>query len=116
MTSVMNDIWPFLLTAVLTAIAGYIGYIHSLKTRVAVLEKTIEDLMRTIDNMQKRMDSHSKKQDDILNSVNEMKLEVLRQIGAVSTSMSGLASDVRNLQNMIAIPDAGITSKKRKQS
>lgn len=113
----MNDIWPFLLTAVLTAIAGYIGYIHSLKTRVAVLEKTIEDLMKTIENMQKRMDSHSKKQDDILDSVNEMKLEVLRQIGAVSTSMSGLASDVRNLQNMISIYDAALpAAKKRKQS
>lgn len=113
----MNDIWPFLLTAVLTAIAGYIGYIHSLKTRVAVLEQTIEDLMKTIDNMQKRMDSHSKKQDDILDSVNEMKLEVLRQIGAVSNSMSGLAADVRNLQNMISISDAALpAAKKRKQS
>ena len=111
----MNDIWPFLLTALITAVAGYIGYIHTLKTRVAVLEKTIEDLMKTIESMQKRMDSHSKKQDDILNCVNAMKLEVLKQIGAMNTSMSGLASDVKNLQNLITISDMGIALKRQQQ-
>lgn len=101
MNSVMNDIWPFLLTAVLTAIGGYIGYIHSLKTRVAVVEKTIEGMMKTIDNIQERQNSHSKKQDDILHSLHEMKLEVLRQIAAINANMGGLSSDVKNIQNLI---------------
>ena len=115
MNNLMNDIWPFLLTSVLTAVAGYIGYIHTLKTRVAVLEKTIEDLMKTIDSMQMRLDSHSKKQDDILEGLNAMKLEVLKQIGEMNTKMGSLSSDVKNLQNLITISDIGITTKRNKQ-
>lgn len=114
MGNIMNDIWPFLLTAALTTLAGYIGYIHTLKTRVAVLEKTIEDLMKTIESMQKRMDSHSKKQDDILEGLNEMKLEVLKQIGEMNTRMGSLSSDVKNLQNLITISDLGLAKKKEK--
>lgn len=116
MNNVMTDIWPFLLTAAITAIAGYVGYIHTLKTRVAVLEKTIENLSKTIESMQKRMDSHSKKQDDILTSVNTMRFEVLKQIGSINTQMGILASDVKNMQSLITISDMGVHIEKGQKS
>ncbi len=108
MNALLSDIWPFLLTALITAVGGYVGYIHNLKVRVAVLEKTIEDLIGTIENMQKRMDSHSKKQDDILDSVNALKLELLDRMGTMGSNLASLASDVKNLNNLLAISDIGI--------
>lgn len=115
MNALMNDIWPFLLTALLTALAGYVGYINSLKTRVSVLENTIKTLSQTIESMQKRMDSHSKKQDEIFNSINAMKIEVLKQMGAMGSDIGSLASDVKNLNNLLAITDVGIKIDKRKK-
>ena len=100
MNSVMTDIWPYLLTALLTSVAGYIGYIHNLKTRVTVLEKTIE-------NLQKRMDSHSKKQDEILEKMNSMERELLKQVSAVNASMSSMASDIQGLSRLLSFCDSG---------
>jgi septation ring formation regulator EzrA len=81
---------------------------------VAVLEKTIEDLLRTIDSMQKRMDSHSKKQDDILEKIGSMEKEVLKQMGVMGASIGSLASDVKNLNNLLSITDTGIVLKRQK--
>ena len=114
MDELLKDIWPILLTALVTAAAGYVGYIHNLKVRVAVLEKTIEDLLRTIDSMQKRMDSHSKKQDDILEKIGSMEKEVLKQMGVMGASIGSLASDVKNLNNLLSITDTGIVLKRQK--
>lgn len=69
MQSLASDLAPFLVTALLTAIGTYLGYIHKLKERVAVLEHKTESL-------QKRLDSHSTKIDDILEGVNEIKITI----------------------------------------
>ena len=108
MNQVMTDLWPYLLTALLAVVGAYARYVHSLQSRVAVLEQTLEDLQKTIDNMQKRMDSHSKKQDDILDRITNMEKEVLRQMGAMSTNIASLTSDIKALNHLIAISDVGI--------
>lgn len=40
MGEIMNQIWPYLLTAMVTAVGTYIGAIHKLRIKVAVLEFT----------------------------------------------------------------------------
>ena len=119
MNQVMMDIWPYLIVP----IAGLIGWlfreIFVLKTKVAVVEGAIdglqttmkstdENIQKTIEKMQNRLDSHSKKQDDILNRISSMEKEVLGKMGDMTANMASLASDLKNLTNLIAISDAGI--------
>lgn len=119
MTTFINDIQPILLTALVGVIIAYARYVNSLKTRVAVLERTIEDLLKTIDSMQKRLDSHSKKQDEIHETLNDvksdmkdMKVEIVKEMGQMASNLSGLASDLKGLNNLLAISDYGIRANK----
>jgi hypothetical protein len=108
MNQVMTDIWPFLVTAILAAIGWQWRESYLLKTKVAVLERTIENIMKTIEAIQHRQDSHSKKQDDIMELLTDFKMEMLKEVGNMSSNVSGLASDVKNLSNLISITDVGI--------
>ena len=101
MTALMTDIWPYLMTALLGAIGWQFRESYLLKTKVAVMEKSIT-------SMQNRLDSHSKKQDDILNRISSMEKEVLRETGSVRADISSLASDVKGLSNLILVSDPGI--------
>lgn len=38
----MSEIWPYLLTAMVTAVGTYVGAIHKLRIKVAVLENRVE--------------------------------------------------------------------------
>ena len=108
MNQVMTDIWPFLVTAILAAIGWQFRESYLLKTKVAVLERTIENILKTIEGIQHRQDSHSKKQDDIMELLTDFKMEMLKEVGNMSSNVSGLASDVKNLSNLISITDVGI--------
>lgn len=119
MTTFVNDIQPILLTALIGVLIAYARYVNTLKTRVAVLERTIEDLLKTIDSMQKRLDSHSKKQDEIHDTLNDvksdmkdMKVEIVKEMGQMASNLSGLASDLKGLNNLLAISDYGIRANK----
>jgi uncharacterized membrane-anchored protein YhcB (DUF1043 family) len=119
MTTFITDIQPILLTALVGVLIAYARYVNSLKTRVAVLERTIEDLLKTIDSMQKRLDSHSKKQDEIHETLNDvksdmkdMKVEIVKEMGQMASNLSGLASDLKGLNNLLAISDYGIRANK----
>ncbi len=101
MTQLVTDLWPLVIPTILALIIGYVGFIHKLRIEVAVQKKTVEDLLRTVDSIQKRQDSHSKKQDDILNLITELKLEVVKEIGNVRTGVGSMASDIKNLTNMV---------------
>lgn len=109
MNNVMTDIWPYLLTAVLPAIGLYAGYIHQLKTKVAVLERTIEDQAQTLEKMQKRMDSHSKKQDEILQAISKMEVNLIsqfssaeKQIVAITTKQDVITRDVQDIKQKLS--------------
>jgi len=88
MSNLAIEIWPYLLTALISAIGFYIGFVHKLKIEVAVLKKTVEDMQVILGNVQKRQDSHSKKQDDILKSINDMKLEMMKEMSKVIREVS----------------------------
>jgi len=97
----MIDLWPYLLPIFLTGIVGLIGWVHNLRTRVAILEKTVE-------NQQKRIDSHSTKQDGLLDKMNSMEKKFIENIGDARKDIQGLASDVKGLSQLILISDKGI--------
>ncbi len=97
MYSFFNDLLPYILTAFFSALGLYIGYIHQLRTKVAILEKTLETLQRNQDNMQKRMDSHSKKQDEILEAISELNVEVIKQLDATAKEQAVIATELKHI-------------------
>ena len=113
MIQVMTDIWPFLVTAIIAVVGWQFREGYLLKTKVAVMEKSIDALQdtikavsdntqRSIEHLQKRQDSHSKKQDDIMTLLTNFKVEVLREVGEMSSSVNVLAADVKNLSALIS--------------
>ena len=110
MNTILNEIWPYLLTALVPAIGLYIGYIHQLRMKMAVVEKTLETLQRNQDNMQKRMDNHSKKQDEILDAISAMKLELVKQlaqtekhISTITSEQAVITTEVKNINHTLSI-------------
>ncbi len=71
MGHVATDLWPYVVTAIISIFGTYFSLIQKLKERVAVLESKCE-------NMEKRVDSHSGKIDDILEGINEIKITITR--------------------------------------
>ena len=110
---VIQSIQPILFTALVGVVIAYARYVNTLKTRVAVMEKTIEDLLKTVEAMQKRLDSHSKKQDEIYNTLTGMKVEMIKEMGQITASVSSLASDIKGLSQLLAITDMGISIKRQ---
>ena len=108
MTQVITDLWPYLVTALFAAVGWQFRESYLLKTKVAVTERTIENILKTIEAIQHRQDSHSKKQDDIMDLLTSFKMEMLKEVGNMSSNVSGLASDVKNLSNLISITEIGI--------
>ena len=101
MNSLMLDLWPYLLPVFIAGIVGLSGWVHNLRTRVAILEKTV-------DNQQKRIDSHSIKQDGLLDKMNSMEKKFIENVGDVRKDIQGLSSDVKGLSQLILVSDKGI--------
>ena len=97
----MIDLWPFLLPVLIGGIVGLVGWVHNLRTRVAILERTVE-------NQQKRIDSHSVKQDGLLDKMNSLEKKMIEQVGGVRTDVQGLMSEIKGLSNLILISDPGV--------
>lgn len=123
MNQVATDLWPILMAALVGAIGWQWRENHALKTKVAVLEKTVDDLQKSmekaveelrknmekaieniqkdIEAMKKRQDSHSKKQDEIVNLISDFRIEMVQHFGEVS-------AEVKTLSNTIACYDEGV--------
>ena len=129
MNQLMIDLWPFLITALFAAVGWLWKKVIGMSERLVVMETNMntcktnmdEDLQslkekitndrdqihKMIDKMQQRQDSHSKKQDEILTLITDFKLEVVRQIGEMS-------SDLKALTNSIEFYDDGVQLRKNK--
>lgn len=101
MNNLVIELWPYLLPVLIAGIVGLVGWVHNLRTRVAILEKTVE-------SQQKRIDSHSNKQDGLLDKMNTMEKNFIEQVGSVRKDIQGLSSDVKGLSQLILVSDKGI--------
>ncbi len=127
----MTDIWPYLIPAILAVVGWQFRESYLLKTKVAVMDKSIDgikdsmksttdNIQKSIEHLQNRQDSHSKKQDAVMELLTDFKMEMLKEVGTMSSNVSGLAADVKNLSNLISITDVGIkvdntTTRKKKK-
>lgn len=130
MNALIADIWPYLISGLIAAVGWQFRESYLLKTKVAVMEttldglqktmdkdideirkeieKSIANILKTIETIQKRIDSHSKKQDDIMDLLTDFKMEMVKEVGKMSSNVSMLTSDLKNLNNLISITDIGL--------
>lgn len=129
MNQVAIDIWPILLPTILSAIALYVGFINTLRTKVAVLEDNVEELQEEckkatekfedmahkiavqedkVKRLESRQDSHSKKYDELMSTINELKIEMVRQF-------SRLTSEINSFNSMVEASDKGVKINKKKK-
>ena len=124
MNQVMNDIWPILLGAIVSAIGLYIGFINNLRTEVRLLKEKIKQLeekckevtdevnkqvhLNTIleekvGKIESRQESHSKKYDELLELINDIKLEMVKQFSRLTSEINGFNSMVEASDNGVKI-------------
>ena len=135
MEQMMSELIKVLIATVVSGVVLYIGIVNKLRSQLGIHENRIKQLeenckeatkrfeetsklMTVLDEKAKRLeqrqDSHSKKNDEIVKLINDLSLEMTKQLGNMNTSMVKIASDVENINSTIAIFDEGIRSKKRK--
>jgi hypothetical protein len=136
MNQVAVDVWPVILPTILSAIALYIGFINKMRTQISVLEEKVSNLEGECDKAtvkmtemahtnavleekvkrsEMRQDSFSKKNDEVINLIQEFKLEMTEKIGHMSEGMIKIQSDVEVINKTIAVFDSGVVSKRKKK-
>lgn len=130
----MSELLKVLIATVVSGVVLYIGIVNKLRSQLGIqesrikqLEENCKEVTRHLEEtsklltvleekskrLEQRQDSHSKKNDEIVKLINDLSLEMTKQLGNMNTSMVKIASDVENINSTIAIFDEGIRSKKR---
>ena len=124
MNQVVTDIWPILLGAVLSGVGLYIGFINNLRTDVRLLKEKIKQLeekckgvtdevnrqvqentilKEKVGKIESRQESHSKKYDELLELINDIKLEMVKQFSRLTSEINGFNSMVEASDNGVKI-------------
>lgn len=67
-----------------------------------------DQIHKLIEKIQQRQDSHSKKQDDIVNLFTEFKVEMIKMIGDMTSELSVIGNEVKNINRSFEVFDDGI--------
>lgn len=85
MNQVVVDLWPVITGSIITGVfsmAGmYIGFVHRLRTKIAVMEVEVSELKR-------RVEGHSKKQDDILTAINGIQADMNDKLNKIAIDIA----------------------------
>jgi len=85
MNQVVVDLWPVLggslLTGILSVLGMYFGWVHRLRTEMAVVEVELKELKR-------RVEGHSKKQDDILSAINGIQADMNEKLNKIAIDIA----------------------------
>lgn len=85
MNQVVVDLWPVItgsvVTGVLSVIGMYFGWVHKLRTEMAVVEVELKELKR-------RVEGHSKKQDDILSAINGIQTDMNEKLNKIAIDIA----------------------------
>lgn len=89
MNQVVVDLWPVItgsiLTGILSVLGMYFGWVHRLRTEMAVVEVELGELKRRVEN-------HSKKQDEILSAVNSIQSELNEKLNKISIEIAKIGT------------------------
>lgn len=85
MNQVVVDLWPVLggsvLTGILSVLGMYFGWVHKLRTEMAVVKVELGELKR-------RVEGHSKKQDQILSAINNIQTDMNEKLNKIAIDIA----------------------------
>ena len=85
MNQVVIDLWPVItgsiLTGILSVVGMYFGWVHRLRTDMAVVEVELNELKR-------RVEGHSKKQDQILTAINNIQSDMNEKLNKIAIDIA----------------------------
>lgn len=85
MNQVVVDLWPVItgsiLTGILSVVGMYFGWVHRLRTDMAVVEVELNELKR-------RVEGHSKKQDQILSAINSIQTDMNEKLNKIAIDIA----------------------------
>ncbi len=85
MNQVVVDLWPVvtgsIITGALSVIGMYFGWVHRLRTDMAVAEVELAELKR-------RVEGHSKKQDQILTAINGIQTDMNDKLNKIAIDIA----------------------------
>ena len=67
-----------------------------------------DQIHKMIEKIQQRQDNHSKKQDDLVNLFTEFKVEMIKLIGDMTSELSVIGNEVKNINRSFEVFDDGI--------
>lgn len=67
-----------------------------------------DQIYKMIEKIQQRQDNHSKKQDDLVNLFTEFKVEMIKLIGDMTSELSVIGNEVKNINRSFAVFDDGV--------
>ena len=136
MGKLVEELLPWIIPAIIGCIGWLWKKVLSMSEKVAIMEQTMmsckvdmqddfgtlkekinserDQIHKLIDKMQQRQDSHSKKQDDLVNLITELKVEMLKQIGDMTSELSAIGTEVKNINRSFEVFDDGIKRRKKK--
>lgn len=95
MNQVVVDLWPVItgsiLTGILSVVGMYFGWVHRLRTDMAVVEVEVNELKR-------RITEHSKKQDDILTAVNNIQSAMNDKLNKISIDIAKISTTLNIIE------------------
>lgn len=123
--AIVNEI----IAAIIASIVMYVGFINNLRSDVRLLKDNVQDLKNKckdvtdkmeeqvhlntvleekVKRIENRQDSHSKKYDELMSTINELKIEMVRQF-------SRLTSELNAFNSMVEASDKGVKVIKNKK-
>lgn len=89
MNQVIIDLWPVItgsvLTGIISVVSMYFGWVHRLRTEMAVVDVELSELKR-------RVEGHSKKQDQILSGVNDIQKDMNDRLSKISVEIAKITT------------------------
>lgn len=95
MNQLVVDLWPVItgsiVTGILSVVGMYFGWVHRLRTDMAVVEVELTELKR-------RVEGHSKKQDNILSAVNTIQKDMNEKLNKISIDLAKISTTLNIIE------------------
>ena len=78
MENITSQLWPYLITILISVFGTYFTLIHKLKDNLHNVEQRTAVLEVIAESLKNRVDSHSGKIDEILDGINDIKVNIAK--------------------------------------
>ena len=125
----MGELVKVLIATIVSGVVLYIGIVNKLRSqnllhedRLKKLEENCKDaqtkfgdvnnhyavIEEKVKRIESRQDSHSKKYDELMSTISDLKLEIVKQF-------SGLKNEINAFNSMVEMADHGVKINKKKK-